>query len=132
MSDRVRGRASPPGWSGRELLAGPLVGRERVVRQGDKVESVAAVVADLNERLVGIGFNHGSDRPSRPSARIDLELDNLQHLVWNGGHVGIVAVSHGMSTQVEVRRGAAADATIQVVTTGTVRPLSPSIITITS
>jgi hypothetical protein len=37
-----------------------------------------------------------------------------------------------MSTQVEVSRGAASVATIQVVTTGAVRPLSPSIITITS
>jgi hypothetical protein len=37
-----------------------------------------------------------------------------------------------MSTQVEVRRGVALVATIQVVTTGTVRRLSPSIITITS
>ena len=93
---------------------------------------MAAIVADLNERVVGVGFDHGSDRSGRPSALIDLELDDFQHLVWDGGHVGIVAVGHGMSTQVEVKRGAAVDATIQVVTTGTVLPLSPSIITITS
>jgi hypothetical protein len=54
--------------SGCELLAGLLVGRERVVWKGDEVESVAAVVADLDECSVGVGLHHGSDRPGRPSA----------------------------------------------------------------
>ena len=57
-----------PVWSGSELLAGLLVGGERVVRERDKVESVATVVADLDERLVGVGLYHGSDRPGRPPA----------------------------------------------------------------
>ena len=68
MSDRAQGQHPWPGWSGSKLLAGGLVGPERVVRQRDEVESVAAVVADLNERLVGVGFDHGSDRSGRPSA----------------------------------------------------------------
>lgn len=114
------------------MLAGLLMGRECVVRERHEIESVTAVIADLDERLVGVGLHHGSDRPGRPPARIDFELDNVEDLVWDRGHIGIVAVGHGMSTQVDVRRGAAAAATIQVVTTGAVRPLSPSIITITS
>jgi hypothetical protein len=93
---------------------------------------VAAVVADLDERMVGVGLHDGPDRSGRPSAGVDFELDDVQDLVVDSGHVGIVAVGHGMATYVEVGRGAASVATIQVVTTGAVRPLSPSIITIAS
>jgi hypothetical protein len=114
------------------LLAGLLVGSECVVRERDEIEPVAAVVADLDERLVGVGLHDGSDRSGGPAAGVDFELDDVEDLVLHSGHVGIVAVGHGMSTHVEVRRGAASVATIQVVTTGAVRPLSPSIITITS
>jgi hypothetical protein len=55
------GRDRPP-RSGSWLLAGLLVGPEGVVRHRDKFESVATVVTDLDERLVGIGLYHGADR----------------------------------------------------------------------
>lgn len=114
------------------MLAGLVVGCDCVVRERDEIEPMSAIVADLDERLVGVGLHDGSDRSGRPSAAVDFELDDIEDLVVDSGHVGIVAVGHGMSTHVEVRRGAASVATIQVVMTGAVRPLSPSIITITS
>jgi hypothetical protein len=56
------------GRSGSDLLAGMLMSCERVVRERDEIESVPAIVADLDKRLVGVGFDDRSDRPSRPSA----------------------------------------------------------------
>ena len=89
------------------MLAGLVVGCECVVRERDEIEPMSAIVADLDERLLGVGLHDGSDRSGRPSAGVDFELDDVEDLVLHGGHVGIVAVGHGMSTHVEVRRGAA-------------------------
>jgi hypothetical protein len=73
------------------LLAGLVVGCECVVRERDEIEPVAAVVADLDERLVGVGLHDGSDRSGRPSAGVDFELDDVEDLVVDSGHVGIGA-----------------------------------------
>src|SRR5450755_2704118 len=61
----------------RELLAGLLAGAERIMRKGDEVEPVPTVVANLDERLVAVGFDNGSDRSGGPAARIDSELNHI-------------------------------------------------------
>lgn len=119
--------------SGCDLLASLLVRRERVVRESDEVESVSAVVADLNERLVAVSLDNGPEGAGGPPAGVDPKLDDGEDLVLDDCHrLVIVAAAQGMSTQVEVNRGGAPAAIIQVVTTAAVRPLIPSIITITS
>lgn len=103
------------------------------MRQRDEVEGMATVIADLDKRLLGVRLHDRADRSGGPAAGIDGELDDVENWISCGRHsVWILAGRHGMSTHVEVRRGGESPSTIQVVTTGSVAPLRPSIDTTTS
>lgn len=103
------------------------------MRHGDEVERVSAVVVDLDERLLGVGLHDRADGAGGPSAGVGQELDDIEdRVLWISHGLLILAAIHGMSTQVEVRRGGPSPSVIQVVTTGLVAPLGPSTITTTS
>jgi hypothetical protein len=68
--------------SGGEALGG-LIGRsdERVVWEGDEVERVSVIVADLDECSLVVGLDDGPDRAGRPTAGIDEQFDDVEHSV---------------------------------------------------
>lgn len=106
---------------------------ERMVGQGNEVEAVAAVVGDLDEDTPVVGLDDRADGSGGPSARLSAQLDDVEYLMFGVGHrAHSLAAIQGMSTQVEVRRGGVLPSISQVVTTGALAPLRPSIVTTTS
>jgi hypothetical protein len=43
---------------------------QRIVRQADEVERVAALVGDLHERTLLVGLDDSADRPGGPAPRL--------------------------------------------------------------
>ena len=74
------------GWSGRRACAAALSGRELVVWQAHKGRRVAAVVGDLHESALTIGFYNGARRPGGPAPRRGEELDYPEDGVSRFGH----------------------------------------------
>ena len=118
----------------RDALAGlAWPRRQGIVRHRDEVQSVAAVVADLDQCALGVRLDDGADRPRRPAPGINPELNDVEDRVLGMRHgQSILAGFQGMSTHVDVSRGGFAPWIIHVVTTGAVAPLRPSIVTRTS
>lgn len=101
--------------------------------QADEVCGVAAVVGDLHECALVVGLDDGALCPGGPAPGRGQELDYVEDGVSAGGHIPeSVASGHGMSTQVETSRGGCSPSMIQIVATGTVAPLRPSISTTAS
>ena len=120
--------------SGRDALRCPSrARRQSAVWDGDEIQRVPAVVADLDQRELIVGLHDRPDRSGWPAPRVDKRLHHIQNLVPRICHRPmILAARYGMSIHVDVRRGGRSRSTIQVVTTGCVAPSSPSIMTTTS
>ena len=56
------------------------------MRQSDEVETVTAVVGDLDKHAVVVSLDDGSGRAGRPAPRIGAKRNDIEHMVSKLGH----------------------------------------------